>query len=181
MNLTQVEGPTSYPVTLQEVKANGRITHTDEDALISSYIAAATDAVELATGKAWAAQTWRATLDAFEDEIVIPMGPVTAVVEITYLDSDGVSQTVADTDYTVDTESADCRIAPVTDWPTAQDIYNAVTIEFTVGPAAAKPQIKQAITLLAQHWYENRAVLADKNEMPLGVQFLIGLNRRMWV
>lgn len=183
MILTQTETPTAYPVTRDEVKANGRITFTTEDTLIDAYIAAASDAVERDTGKAWALQTWTAVMDAWpdDDEIVIPMGPVSSVLAITYIDADGAEQVVDEAEYIVDTVSADCRIKPVDAWPALSDTYNAVTVEFRVGPVEAPLAIRQAIIMLAQHWYENRAVLADGQDMPLGVKWLLGTHRRMWV
>ena len=180
MILTQTDAPVAYPVSLDEAKENGRISHDAEDALISALIASATAAVEQITGRAFCTQYWQATMDAWEDEIVIPMGPA-SVTLISYLDADGAEQTVADTEYTVDSLGADCRIAPVGAWPTAQETYNAITIEFAVGASVAPPQIKQAILLLVQHWFENRGAVADAQEMPLGVQWLVGMNRRMWV
>jgi uncharacterized phiE125 gp8 family phage protein len=183
MILTQTEVPTAYPVTRDEVKANGRIMNTAEDAMIDAYIAAASDAVERDTGRAWALQTWTAVMDTWpeDDEIVIPMGPVSSVLAITYIDADGVEQFVNDDDYIVDTASANCRIKPVAAWPALSDSYNAVTVEFRVGPVDAPLAIRQAIMMLAQHWFENRSVLAEGQDMPLGVKWLLGTHRRMWV
>lgn len=180
MILTQTDGPVTYPVAVEEAKANGRIGYSSEDALIAGYIAAATAAVEQMTGRAFAVQYWTAQLDAWEDEIVIPMGPATVTL-IRYLDADGAVQTVEDGAYVVDGSGADCRIAPVTAWPAAQKTYNAITIEFAVGSGDVPPQIKQAILLLVQYWFENRSALTELRQMPLAVEWLIGMHRRMWV
>lgn len=184
MTLIKITGPATSPVTATEAKANGRIDHTEEDTLITSLIAAATAHAEKMTGLAFVSQTWELVLDEFpEGEITVDLGPITSVTSIKYLDADGVEQTMDAADYVVDTASLSGRISAPDGWPTAQETLNAVRVRFVTG-AGAPEDVKQAILLLTEHWYENRAAVVTgtiSTSLPLTAEALLSLHRRMFV
>jgi len=184
MTLIKITGPASAPVTATEAKANGRIDHDEEDTLITSLIAAATAHAEMLTGLAFVSQTWELVLDEFPDEeITVDLGPITSVTSIKYLDADGAEQTMDAADYVVDTASRSGRISAPDGWPVAQETLNAVRVRFVTG-SGAPDDVKQAIILLTEHWYENRSAATAGvvvTEVPMTVAALLGLHRRMFV
>lgn len=164
MSIRLITAASSYPVTLDEAKAQCRIDSSDEDALINGLIAAATDYVELYTGRAIATQTWEYVADGFCDVMALTKGPVTSVTSVKYFDIDAVEQTLSATFYTVDFASDPQRVV-LNDgfqWPAVDAGVNKVTIRFVAGYTTVPPSIKHAILLLIGQWFDNRADVADK-------------------
>ena len=85
--ITRTAAPASYPVTTAEAKSHLRVDISDDDTLIASMISAATDYVELATGRSFVTRTYRADLSAFADVIELPMRPIISVTSIKYYDT----------------------------------------------------------------------------------------------
>ena len=156
MSLTLLSPPAAEPVTLAEVKDHLRITHDDEDALITGLAVAARNAVEARGGLALIAQDWRFALDAVPDDaVMLPLTPVWSVNEISVLDRDGAPQIVDTSAY----ESAAGRVRRASAWPQPGSAIDGVRIVFTAGwsGAASVPEdLKQAVKLLAASFYENR-------------------------
>jgi uncharacterized phiE125 gp8 family phage protein len=95
-------------------------------------------------------------------EIYMPFPPLQSVESIKYTDQDGVQQTLANTEYKIDTTSEPARIVPAYGkaWPTTRNEINAVEVAFTCGygAAAAVPEgIKAWIKIRIGSLYENRA------------------------
>jgi uncharacterized phiE125 gp8 family phage protein len=177
MSLRLVTAPASYPVTLAEAKAQCRIDSDDEDAMINGLIAAATDYVELYTGRAIVSQTWELLQDDFSDTIMITRGPVTAITFVKYFDVDDVEQTVTSTNYALDAASDPQWLVKASDftWPAVASGVNNVTIRFVCGYTSLPPSIKHAILLLIGQWFDNRADVSDKAmiAMPNAVEALL--------
>ena len=187
-------GPTIEPVTRGDYLKNfARVDSdlTQDDGLFDLLISTARQYAENYTGLSLNTQTWRATMDAFpgfmvpqapfagiaawipspqpDSEIPLLHGPVTAVVAVTYLDSAGVAQTMAPTDYVLDTSGLFPRIAPAHGkaWPATLPQIGAVTIDITTGYGPATTDIPAGI----RHWillrvntiYRNREEVAILN------------------
>lgn len=172
-SLKLTTGPATEPVSLSEAKLHCRREDdfTAEDDLFTELIKAARELVETDTERAFIEQTWTLTLDRFPDVIELRKCPIfdAADVEITYLDSDGDSQTLSTDDYRVDASSEPGRIATAygVAWPLTYNVTNAITVEFTAGYADSSlvPSIaKQAIKLLVGHWYRNREAVGQVGE-----------------
>ncbi len=138
MTARLVTAPTVPAVDLADVKRNLRIDSDDTsfDANLADWIAGVVAHAEHYTGRALMSQAWRVALDAFPDVIDLPVAPVLSVATVKYYDSDGVLQTLASTEYTVDTETAPGRIvpAPTKSWPSTQTgRINAVLVDLTAG------------------------------------------------
>jgi uncharacterized phiE125 gp8 family phage protein len=110
------------PVSLADVKAHTRIESTADDTLLAKYLKAAWWHGEGLTNRCFVAATWELPLEHFptmRDFVELPMPPLQSVESFTYVDLDGVTQTlVADTDYYVDADSEPGRVFPVDYWPT---------------------------------------------------------------
>lgn len=164
MALKLITAATTTPVTLAEAKLHCRVDGTDEDALITSLITAATETAEQQlAGRVLMQQTWELTLDAFPGVFELTRVPVQSITSLKYYDTAGVQQTMAGADYTLDTtdDIGWALVTPAygTDWPETQDRPNAVSLRFVAGyaNAAAVPEpIKQWIKLMVSTMYENR-------------------------
>ncbi|MCP5011321.1 MAG: hypothetical protein GY942_15180, partial [Aestuariibacter sp.] len=86
-----------------------------------------------------------------------------SITSIKYLDSDGAEQTLATSEYELDTHADTHKIvlAYNTAWPTARSHTNSIKIRFVAGwgLAAAVPEdIKTALLLAVGHWIRFQAV-----------------------
>ena len=74
--------PASEPISLVDAKQYLRVEHEADDELIAALIAAARNAVELATRRVLMAQRWRITLNCWpaSGRIVSPVNPLISLV-----------------------------------------------------------------------------------------------------
>ena len=147
-------------ITVADLKAHMRVTHTAEDTLISALRSAAVSWIEEHCNIKLGSYTARGYLPGFYNAY-IPIGPVTAISEVKY-------QTTADKDYTsnlstlaadnwyTDTISQPARIA-FRDYPqTYEYALTPVVVTFTAGYSDMPAPVLQAIRLLVADMYENR-------------------------
>ena len=163
MSLVLVTAPAVEPITLAEAKLHLRVDHDDEDDLITALIVAARRQAETFTRRALVEQTWRLTLDAFPAApIRLPMGRVSTISHVKYVDGAGAWQTWAADNYLADLDSVPARIVPAygQSWPSARRQLASVEIRFVAGfgnAAAVPADIKAAIKLALGDLYEERS------------------------
>lgn len=163
MALKLITAATGLAVYLIDAKAHLRIDSTDEDALITDLIVAATQAAEHMTGRALMAQTWEVNFNAFPDAVELTRVPVQSIASVTYADSTGV-QTVLDSAlYALDNKDdfGFSYVVPAYggSWPDTRDEINAVSVRYVAGyaDAASIPAgIKQWILLQIGAMYASR-------------------------
>lgn len=183
--------PASEPVTLADIKAHCRIEVSTDDALVAALISAAREYIERRTGMAMVTQTWVMTFDDWpEDEIELPVYPVQSISSITYVDTDGATQTLSGSIYQLDAtgDPATVSLAYGQTWPPARDQEASITLTFVAGYTGSGANVmpdglKHAIRMLVGHWYENREtaiVGTTAAEMPMAVEALIAPYRRIW-
>ena len=154
--ITRTGSPSWEPVTLSEAKTHLAIADVDDahDVYIAGIIKGAREVVEHDCQVALATGAHTLTLDDFddEDEIYLPIKPVTAITSITYIDAAGATQTWSSAYYVLDnnTPTPAVRLAYNASWPTTRGEPNAVTITFVAGHAtrAAVPQSYKQMMLL---------------------------------
>ncbi|MFM8462722.1 MAG: head-tail connector protein [Burkholderiaceae bacterium] len=162
MSLQLVTPPAGEPVSLAEAKLHLRVDVDDDDALIGSLISAARQAAETLTGRQLNTARWKLVLDAFPCRtILLTKCPVQSVVNIQYLDMNGMSQALPLVDYVVDTACEPARISPVfgKTWPPTLPQIGAVTVTFDAGygAASAVPEgLKSWIKLRVGSLYAHR-------------------------
>lgn len=195
MSLSLVTAPAEEPLSIDEAKAQCRVTTDDEWSLLEGLIVAAREYAEAFTHRALISQVWDLQLDAFPETIWVPRPPlqvITAVPPlvagspvISYLDTAGVTQTLATNLYVVDAPAGPHarpgRIVPAyqQSWPTTRDQVNAVTVRFTAGYGAAEDVpygIKAAMKLLIAHWWINREAVTPGGQSPLP----LGVDSFLW-
>lgn len=169
-------------LTLAEAKRHLRVDHDDDNATIAELIEVATAAIEgpAGIGIALGPQSWRLSLDYFPCEIVIPLGPVTAITSISYTDASGATATVDS--WRVDFDAQPCRVWPARDtaWPAITCEPGAVKVVFECGHATVSADLKAALKLLVGHFYEHReAVTTDLRavDLPMGVDAILNRYR----
>lgn len=134
--------PASEPVSLAQVKLQCRLDtseiDTTEDNLLKGYIAAARAWAEQYQNRAYVYQTITAKMDKFVSGIELPRPPLISVDSITYVDSNGDSQTLSSSIYDVDTTSDPGLITLAYNqlWPTLRGDHHGVTITYKAGYVA---------------------------------------------
>ena len=167
-------GPSVEPVTLAEAKSHMRVTHTDEDELITAWITAGRAECEKRCNRTFINQVYQLTMDRFPTcEIILPRPPIVSASTVTYIDTDGASQTISSGNYILDATSEPGRITPIPtySWPSTQDRMTAVTVTYTAGYGASVSSwktsgtnkylgayylVRSAICLMVEHFRRNR-------------------------
>ena len=152
--VTPLDGDTILP--LADAKLHLRVTHDDEDTLIASLRDAAVGHVERVSGVALASGEWLWTMRALPARVDLPMGPVTAVGDVTYYDSDGAEQSYADA------RLVGSSVFPAVNgsWPTT---YDYAAVAFTAGLTSADeaPELVAAAKLQLQLLWERGAMTPE--------------------
>jgi uncharacterized phiE125 gp8 family phage protein len=171
MTLRLITPATAPVVTVDEAKAHLRLDTTGDDTLVAALLIAATEAAEHATGRALATQTWETSASGFPSggassgfpsEVRLTRVPVLEIVSISYVDLEGVEQTLAPAAYHLTRAEFDfAYVTPAfgTEWPQVRGDVDGVKVRFTAGyaDAASVPQsVKQWVLLQVGSMYENR-------------------------
>lgn len=144
--LITVTAATVEPVTVAEAKADLRMTHSADDALIGRQITSARSTVEQWTGLALAAATYQQTFGNTCGPIAVPLLPAT-IDAVTNLVDDIRVPVVG---YAVDDVAGFVRAGAYAD---------SLVVEFTTAPGVVPEPLKSAIIMLVRREYE-----ADPNE-----------------
>ena len=147
------------------------LTDSEEDPKIERALEAATLQAEQFMQRSVRDQTWNLVLDRFPASrcIVLPYPPLVSVTSINYIDTDGVSQLLATTEYTVfklsGPKARRSYIAEAydKDWPDTRLVDNAVTVQFRAGyldgsnDPDVPADIMEAIAMRAAELYKQRS------------------------
>lgn len=157
--------PVDEPVSIEDVKANVQIVDNDEDDgfIRTQLIPEARRYVENLACRSLMTQT---RVQYYDDipcgPVYLRYGPVQSVSSFSYVDSTGVSQTLATTEYEYDLNSIPARLweAYGKTWPTARGQFNSVGITYVAGYGSNVGKVpiiyRRAIIYLCTHWYQNR-------------------------
>lgn len=156
-------GPAAEPVALAEAKDFLRVEHADDDNVISALVASARLHVEAATRRALIAQSWRLVADAWPGagRLAVAPVPLRQVTAARVHDEAGGTVAVGPEAFAIDAASAPA-ILSFAPWslPAPGRSVAGIEIDFEAGygaDAADVPEpLRQAIRMLAAHWYENR-------------------------
>lgn len=202
IRLERTSAPAARILSTADAKAHLRVDHSSEDDLIDAMvlaIEARLDGVEGQLGRALITQTWkmyRSSFPAYPDttfkdyRIGLPLPPLQSVSSITYTDTNGDSQTLSSSLYTVINQGEEKgAVAPAygQSWPSARCEPGSVAITFVAGYGAAATavpaNILAAAKLMLTDLYENRSGQTDGFELKpnLSVDVLINLSRVGWL
>lgn len=166
--LIRTADPVELPLTLDEAKDHLRVTGTADDADIAAKLRSAVSQLDGAEGllnRALITQTWAMKLDAFPHcGFDIPLPPLQSVTSISYVDGDGVTQTLATSVYRVLNAGAPMHkgrveLAYGQCWPTTRCQSQAVTVTFVAGYGARNDvpeHIRHLILIMVKEAYDHR-------------------------
>lgn len=189
MRVNPITPPVTEPLTVAELKAWSRISHDAEDSLLAGLIRAAREFVERNIGVQLITQTWQVSLAALPASgcaLKIPIRPVQSVSSITYTDAAGAPQALdlAGTRLLVDEWTTELYLADINaTWPSTSGAAGNVAITVVAGfgdAGTAVPEtLRQAMSLIAAHWYENReeSTPLQTRQIPMGAERLMSLHR----
>jgi uncharacterized phiE125 gp8 family phage protein len=175
-----VTPPASEPLTLAEVKEFLRVDHSDDDATLAIFIAAARQLCESYTRLALLPTTFEEYFDEFpeytgtyKDEIRLSRSPVSAVTYVKYIDGNETTITASASDYKTDLISQPARISPDNGWFGTYETINAVFIRYVAGyanAAAVPAPLKHGMLLVIGDMYENRTDSVKR--LPTAAEYL---------
>lgn len=166
------------PVSLADLKAQGRITFSNEDALLQSYIAAARDRCESELNRKIRRQRVELTYCAWGTGLRLDrLGHDIEIDSITYLDVNGDVQLLDAAAYRV--KLAQLPVVLCTDgndWPSLSQLRPEIVVTAQAGYLDADsvpPAIKQWIVAVASSLFRSRESHSDKTMNEL--EFIGGL------
>lgn len=159
-----------------------RVEVNADDAIINAWIVAARQWIEGAINRPLITQTWRQTFDTFPAVICLEKPPVQSVASVTYIDTDGVTQTLDASKYRVVTDYEPAIVEPAYNevWPTTRLVSGGVSVTFVAGYGddgdSVPEPILAAMRLIIGHLYENREENVERAlaALPFGVYALLG-------
>ncbi len=168
--ITQTSPASTTPVSLSEAKLFLKMDDiSDDDALITMLISAATQQVENATGRCLINQTWSQTFTDW-DNLVLYRSKVSSITSVKYYDNAGVLQTLSSSVYELDgLEPSKVRLKPDQEWAAHDGRSDGISIVYVAGYGASSsyvPESLKLVVLIVLSWlYENR----QGGEFPLSV------------
>ena len=179
-----ITGASAALISTADFKTHARVDITDDDAYIDTIIGAATEWCEIYNGRRFVSRVSADYFDKFPGVIGPRWAPVASVTSITYLDTNGASQTLSPSLYQTDLNHDPARIKPAYNesWPSTRNQFNAVTLNYVAGFATVSlvpERYINAVQMLAAAKYENREAVAPITftRVPYGVKDLLGIDR----
>ncbi|MTI43694.1 putative phiE125 gp8 family phage protein [Roseibium hamelinense] len=180
-----VTPPAIEPVSLAEMKAHLRLTTGTEDDVVSGLIKAAREHVEQTTRRVLISQIWRLYLDDWPPGRIVQLhlSPVSAIQQILLYRLDGTPVILDPADYALQrgAEPPRVKVSLGSGIPSAE--LAGIEVDFTAGygPAAndVPAPLRQAVKLLAAHWFESREAASEQDfaNVPYGFDRLVMANR----
>ena len=155
-------GPSTEPITLDELKLRLRVTSCDFDSELLDMLKAARQQVEADTYRRLITQTvvmYQEDFTSLLGPVEIRLAPVQSITHVKYYDRDDVLQTFSAADYYANLTSTppEIRLREAKQWPNTS-LYRPNKVEVTMvagyGAAASVPQAaKLAIVEYCRaHW-----------------------------
>ncbi len=163
--------PASKPVTTDEAKRQCEIASDDDtyNDQLDAIINAATEQFESDTELCLISRAYYVQVDSWPLVIDLPKRPLQAVSAVKYYDTAGTLQTLSSSVYSVNLPARRIELAVDQVWPTTQDRWDAIKVEYTAGhanAAACPASAKHAILLLVGYYFgQNRGDNDRANDM----------------
>lgn len=181
--------PTTEPVTLAEAQLHLRLdtvgsppSHPD-DTLVNMMISASRENAEQYTGVTITSATYEMVAPVNKDNISLQTFPVNSIASVTYVDGDGVTQTVDPSAYELNNYYRPARLYFKGSASPAFDVKVVFTAGYTDGqspnPFPTPAGVKSAILLMLGNLYENRETVSSMQsyERPQSATYLLTPHR----
>jgi uncharacterized phiE125 gp8 family phage protein len=152
MSWKLIAPPTGHALSLAEAQLAARVDVDGNgvsplDAEILAAIETYTSEAETLTKRSIIDQTWRLTLDRFPEAIKLYRPPLLQVIDLKFVDAEGVQQTLDPQDYFVDSASEPGYVlpAPGCRWPDTAVRANAVEVQIRCGYGADHNSVPASI------------------------------------
>ena len=164
-------------ITVHDLKQHAVVSIDDDDQILQDCLDDALNHCELEVGRAINVGAKQKVFSCFIVPLLLEPNLQT-VTQIQYVDTDGVTQTLATTEYDVVTSTTIGRVEPayvsgsVVTWPDTRVLTEAVFVDYTAGYNTIPNSLRRAVLMLASHFYENREATISGTvlrEIPLGV------------
>jgi uncharacterized phiE125 gp8 family phage protein len=172
MGLTLLAAPAVEPVTLADLKARLSIDHALSDPLLTSLIVTARATVERLSQRRMTSQTVRITLDRLPPGglLAIPVAPVQTVLNLRVANAAGVFAEVPGDLLVLDLSGEPARLQLRGPIPQPGLPIGGISLDVVAGygpTADAVPEpLRQAVALLAAHWFAHRGDTAGDGPPP---------------
>lgn len=151
---TAIAAPATEPVTSPQAKTQCRIEASDTnfDTEITRLITAARSHVEAVCKVRFGTRSAVAKCDSFADMARLPEAPVASVTSITYVDTDGATQTLATSVYELRADDLEAAVVLKYGqaWPSIQP-GSRITLTASVGYSTSPESVVHAMLV----WIEN--------------------------
>lgn len=195
MPLILTAPPVGEPVSVSDAKTWLRVSHFDEDTLISDLITSARERIEHHTGLALIAQSWRETLDdwprhrldAGGQAVRLARRPVVSVESVSTLGAQGQWVVWAPSEYRVELGEPGRLIATLPfSLPQLAHCAGGLQIDFTAGfgpsgqdvPAALREAILRMVGAAYANVERAESAQRGREDLPEGVEALLRPWRR---
>jgi uncharacterized phiE125 gp8 family phage protein len=193
MALVVATAAASLPVSRTEAKAHCRVDISIDDTAIDDLIKAATEAVQIRTGRQLINATFRASWRNWprESKFRLIREPLVSVSHVKYYDDTETLQTLSSSLYYVDSDSTPpcVEMKPGAAIPSLYyERPGLIQVTFVAGYGSDATDVpaplKHAIKLLVAHWYENHeghVVNGYARELPDGIKALCDSYKVAWI
>lgn len=178
---------TSYTDNIADASlgAQAPVVNTTGDPLLKSLIITARQQCEQRINCSLVTQSWKRTLDSFYtlrsnclDSSIRLAGKLQSVESVKYIDSNGVQQTLANTEYQVVGSELIGRILPAygKSWPSCRQQPDAIEISYTCGfgnPIDIPQSLKSWMIMYVGALLDNPSASESADELPR--EFFAGL------
>lgn len=139
------------PITIADAKSHLGLFDDRDNARVLEWVKSAARKVEHDTGVSLLTSTWDVGLDAVPQGTVweLPITPVQSITSFTYIDTGGLTQTWASSNYILN--HGRIGLADGAVWPTDTRSFAAVTVRVVAGyltPAAIPADLLHAVRLV---------------------------------
>ncbi len=191
MILVELTSTPSQDLPMQEFRAHLRLgtgfgDETLQDEVLESYLRAALAATEARIGKMLFQRrvSWTLTRWATSQEQALPVAPVKALEAVVVTDRGGTDTSVDTAGYALLQDTHRPKICATGAALAAVPPGGSVTVTFDAGFGLAwtdiPPDLREAVFLLAGHYYENRHDTSGAGGlMPFGVMALLDTHRNI--
>ncbi len=168
--------PTSYPLTVAELKENLRVVSDHENRLIDGFLKAASRKVHADTQRSLVDTVYEITLNRLAR--VIPLQyPPTISVKVFYRDDQDAEQEVDSNIYYLDVYSLPARLVlkSGSSWPETSRAEGGYRVEWHGGYLLEDlpSDLRDAVMVLASYRFRNRGTESEPGAAPDGYRGLI--------